>query len=82
MTAYHPSFTLLLQVPKLKRVLCGRRGGQLADTFDYVIIGAGSAGCILANRLTADGKHTVCLLEAGPPIGIPIFISRLALSKP
>ena len=39
----------------------------LADNFDYVIVGAGSAGCILANRLTADGKHTVCLLEAGPP---------------
>jgi choline dehydrogenase len=39
----------------------------LADSFDYVIIGAGSAGCILANRLTADGKHTVCILEAGPP---------------
>jgi choline dehydrogenase len=39
----------------------------LADTFDYVIVGAGSAGCILANRLTADGKHTVCVLEAGPP---------------
>ena len=39
----------------------------MADSFDYVIIGAGSAGCILANRLTADGKHTVCLLEAGPP---------------
>jgi choline dehydrogenase len=38
----------------------------VADRFDYVIIGAGSAGCILANRLTADGKHTVCLLEAGP----------------
>jgi choline dehydrogenase len=39
----------------------------VADTFDYVIVGAGSAGCILANRLTADGKHRVCLLEAGPP---------------
>ncbi|MBT5897265.1 MAG: choline dehydrogenase [Rhodospirillaceae bacterium] len=39
----------------------------MAETFDYVIIGAGSAGCILANRLTADGKHSVCLLEAGPP---------------
>ena len=38
----------------------------MADSFDYVIIGAGSAGCILANRLTADGKHSVCLLEAGP----------------
>ncbi len=39
----------------------------MAEEFDYVIVGAGSAGCILANRLTADGKHTVCLLEAGPP---------------
>ena len=39
----------------------------MADTFDYVIVGAGSAGCILANRLSADGKHTVCVLEAGPP---------------
>lgn len=38
----------------------------MADTFDYVIVGAGSAGCILANRLTAAGKHTVCILEAGP----------------
>ncbi len=40
---------------------------MMADTFDYVIVGAGSAGCILANRLTADGRHSVCLLEAGPP---------------
>ncbi len=39
----------------------------MADSFDYVIVGAGTAGCILANRLTADGRHTVCLLEAGPP---------------
>ncbi len=39
----------------------------MAESFDYVIVGAGSAGCILANRLSADGKNSVCLLEAGPP---------------
>ena len=35
------------------------------DFFDYVIVGAGSAGCVLADRLTEDGKHSVVLLEYG-----------------
>lgn len=59
-----------------------RREDRVQDTFDYIVVGAGSAGCVLANRLTASGRHRVLLIEAGGEdrnlwIHVPIGYAKL-----
>jgi choline dehydrogenase len=47
----------------------GQKMAGSSGTFDFVIVGAGPAGCVLANRLSADPARSVALVEAGPDYG-------------
>ena len=58
----------------------------MSESFDYVIAGGGTAGCVLANRLSADAGVTVALIEAGPPdddpaIHVPAMVAK-AIGNP
>lgn len=51
------------------------------EVYDYIIVGAGSAGCVLADRLTRDGRHSVLLIEAGPEDKNPLIRMPKGIGK-
>lgn len=60
----------------------GKQHADAIQSYDYVIVGAGSAGCVLADRLTESGDRRVLLLEAGGSdkrldVHIPLFVGKL-----
>ncbi|SRR6266851_5206016 len=56
-------------------------GFETDPTFDYIIVGAGSAGCVLAERLSSDGRSRVLLIEAGPEDNHPLVHMPKGIGK-
>src|SRR5580700_10883980 len=56
-------------------------GGALQQKYDYIIVGAGSAGCVLANRLSEDRALSVLLIESGPADSSPLITMPRGIGK-
>lgn len=77
MAAFNGAFTAPVPTTMMRAMT-----GEPTESFDYVIVGGGSAGCILAARLSAEGANSVLVIEAGrldrhPLLHLPIGVARV-----